>query len=135
MNENSAIEKLQFSHNRPGSREGIIKIVVSGTSESAEDIRPLMILAQGKAVWEGKSSIINTKSQLPLGSTSMECLSKDTVVDVEESKDDVEGMTTPIGNQTSTNMYFVDANKGSDSTAISLLRQKFRELCIKLKLI
>ena len=37
MNENSAIEKLQFSHNRPGSREGIIKIVVSGTTEPAED--------------------------------------------------------------------------------------------------
>ena len=101
MNENSAIEKLQFSHNRPGSREGIIKIVVSGTSESAEDIN-LNDIGLRESSLEGKSSIINTKSQLPLEGTSMECLSKDAVVDVEESKDDVEGTTNvPTGNQTS----------------------------------
>ena len=135
MNENSAIEKLQFSHNRPGSREGIIKIVVSGTSESAEDIN-LNDIGLRESSLEGKSSIINTKSQLPLEGTSMECLSKDTVVDVEESKDDVEGTTNvPIGNQTSSNMYFVDANKGLDSTAISLLRQNSGNYAYNPKLI
>ena len=37
----------------------------------------------------------------------------------------------PVENKTRSNLYFVDANKGLDPTAISLLRQKFRELCIQ----
>ena len=38
LDDNSMLQRLPFKHDRPGSREGIIKIVVSGTKESVKTL-------------------------------------------------------------------------------------------------
>ena len=70
LDDNSMLQRLPFKHDRPGSREGIIKIVVSGTKESVEDVS-----IEGKV--DNELSGINMKSQVPLEGTSMEDISKE----------------------------------------------------------
>ena len=123
LDDNSMLQRLPFKHDRPGSREGIIKIVVSGTKESVEDVS-----IEGKV--DNELSGINMKSQVPLEGTSMEDISKELSTELSNVKQHELPADSNSKEATKSNKYHVNLRVGLDPMAIAILREEFTKLCL-----